>query len=341
MRVGILTGGGDCPGLNAAIRAVVMRLLDFRHEPVGIERGWLGLIEGITRPLTLQTVDEIIPTGGTILGSSRTNPFKRDEDLAKCLANIQALNLGAIIAIGGEDTLGVANNLYKLGVDTVGIPKTMDNDISGTDYTFGFDTAVNVAMDAVDRLRDTAKSHHRVMVLEVMGRHTGWVALYTAMAGGADWVLIPEVPADIGEMCDHILRLKERGKPYAIVVVSEGIELPQAEEEGISVDAFGHVILRERGVGDFVSKEIESRIGVETRSAVLGHIQRGGSPSEFDRVLATRLGLKSAEMVNGGEFGRMAAFVCNDVASIAMDEAVSQLKTVPVSLYDQAKLLFK
>lgn len=341
MRVGILTGGGDCPGLNAAIRAVVMRLLDFRHEAVGIRRGWLGLIEGATQPLTLQDVDEIIPAGGTILGSSRTNPFKRDEDLAKTLANVQSLDLGAIVAIGGEDTLGVANSLHKLGVDTVGIPKTMDNDISGTDYTFGFDTAVSVAVDAVDRLRDTAKSHHRVMVLEVMGRHTGWVALYTAMAGGADWVLIPEVPADIGEMCDHLLWLRDRGKPYAVVVVSEGIELPQAAEEGISVDAFGHVILRERGIGDFVAKEIESRINAETRSAVLGHIQRGGSPSEFDRVLATRLGIKAAEMVNAGEFGRMSAFVCNEIVSVPMDEAVSQLKTVPISLYDQAKLLFR
>jgi phosphofructokinase-like protein len=336
-----LTGGGDCPGLNAAIRAVVMRLLDYRHEAVGICRGWLGLLEGMTQPLPLDRVDEIISTGGTILGSSRTNPFKKDEDLTKCLANVQALGLDAIVAIGGEDTLGVANNLHKLGIDAVGVPKTMDNDIYGTDYTFGFDTAVSVAVDVVDRLRDTAKSHHRTMVLEVMGRHTGWVALYTAIAGGADWVLIPEVPPDLGEMCDHIVRLRERGKPYSIVVASEGIHLPQAEEEGISVDAFGHVILRERGIGDFLAKEIESRIGVETRCAVLGHIQRGGSPTVFDRVLATRLGLKAAEMVNSGEFGYMSAFVANEIISVPMDEAVSRLKTVPMSLYEEAKLLFK
>lgn len=336
-----MTGGGDCPGLNAAIRAVVLRLLDYGHEAVGISRGWLGLIDALTEPLTLARVDEIISSGGTILGSSRTNPFRKDEDLNKCLANVQALGIDAIVVIGGDDTLGVASNLYKLGIKTVGVPKTMDNDISGTDYTFGFDTAVSVAVDAVDRLRDTAKSHHRTMVLEVMGRHTGWVALYTAVAGGADWVLIPEVQPDLGAMCDHLARLRERGKQYSIVVASEGIDLPQAEEEGISVDAFGHVILRERGVGDFLAKEIENRIGVETRSAVLGHIQRGGSPTVFDRVLATRLGLKAADMVNGGEFGRMSAFVANEITSVDMTEAVSELKTVPMWMYDEARLLFK
>jgi len=341
VRVGILTGGGDCPGLNAAIRAVVFRLLDLGHEPIGISRGWLGLIDRITEPLSLQRVEEIISAGGTIIGASRANPLKRDEDLEKCLSNVKSLGLHAIIAMGGEDTLGVAESLFKLGVKAVGIPKTMDNDLSGTDYTFGFDTAVTVAVDAVDRLRDTARSHHRTMVLEVMGRHAGWVALYTAIAGGADWALIPEVAPDLDEMCAHLSALRKRGKTYSIVVASEGIALPHAEEEGISVDAFGHVILREKGVGDFLAKEIESRIGVETRSAVLGHIQRGGSPTVFDRILATRLGLKAAEMVGAGEFGRMSAIRGGEIVSVNLTEAVSELKTVPPALYEEAKLLFR
>ena len=341
MRIGILTGGGDCPGLNAAIRAAVFRLIDLGHEAVGISRGWLGLVDGLTQPLTLDRVEEIISAGGTIIGASRTNPLKRDEDLRKCLVNAHDLGLDAIIAIGGEDTLGVADGLFKLGVKTVGVPKTMDNDLSGTDYTFGFDTAVTVAVDAVDRLRDTARSHHRTIVLEVMGRHAGWVALYTAVAGGADWALIPEVTPDMAEMCDHLKSLRERGKPYSIVVASEGVGLPHADEEGVSVDAFGHVILRERGVGDFLAKEIESRIGVETRSAVLGHIQRGGSPTVFDRILATRLGLKAAEMVEAGEFGRMSAIRGDEIVSVPYEKALSELKTVPLALYEEAKLLFR
>lgn len=336
-----MTGGGDCPGLNAAIRAAVMRLLDYDHETVGISRGWLGLIEGLSEPLTLERVDDIISKGGTILGSSRTNPLKKNEDLDKCLNNVKSLGLDAIVAMGGDDTLGVAVNLQKLGTNTVGIPKTMDNDLAETDYTFGFDTAVSVAVDAVDRLRDTARSHQRVMVLEVMGRHAGWVALYTAIAGGADWALIPEVTPDLDEMCNHLVKVRARGKPYSIVVASEGIDLPQADEEGISVDAFGHVILRERGVGDFLAKEIESRTGFETRSAVLGHIQRGGSPTVFDRVLATRLGLKAAEMVNAGEFGKMSAIQANQIVSVDMERAISELKTVPIELYEEAKLLFR
>ena len=341
MKVGILTGGGDCPGLNPAIRAVVMHLQDYGHETIGLSRGWLGLVEGLTEPLTLERVEEIISQGGTILGSSRTNPFKKDEDLDKCLKNIKKLGLDAIVALGGEDTLGVASKLYKLGINTVGIPKTMDNDVSETDYTFGFDTSVTVAVDAVDRLRDTARSHHRVMVLEVMGRHAGWVAFYTGIAGGADWILIPEVTPDLDEMCSHLTKVRKRGKRYSIVVASEGIELPQADEEGISVDAFGHVILRERGVADFLAKEIESRTGFETRSAVLGHIQRGGSPTVFDRILATRLGLKAADMVDAGEFGKMAAMKANEIVAVDMERAVGELKTVPIEFYEQAKLLFK
>ena len=341
MRVGVLTGGGDCPGLNAAIRAVVMRLHDLGHESIGISQGWLGLIEGSTEPLIPAQVEEIISQGGTILGASRTNPFKKDEDLEKCLANIKSLKLDAIVALGGEDTLGVASNLFKLGVNTVGVPKTMDNDLSQTDYTFGFDTAVSVAVEAVDRLRDTAKSHRRVMVLDVMGRHAGWVALYTGMAGGADWILIPEVTPDLDEMCDHLVKVRQRGKLYSIVVASEGIDLPQADEETVSTDVFGHPILRERGVGGYLQDEIERRTGFEARSAVLGHIQRGGPPTMFDRILATRLGLKAAEMVNAGEFGRMSAIQSNQIVSADLALAVSELKTVPIELYEEAKLLFK
>lgn len=341
MKIGILTGGGDAPGLNPAIRAVVIRLLEYGHEPIGFSRGWLGLVEGLTEPLSLERVDEIISQGGTILGSSRTNPFKRDDDLDACLKHIKDFELDAIVAIGGEDTLGVAVNLQKLGVNTVGVPKTMDNDLSGTDYTFGFDSAVSVAVDAVDRLRDTAKSHHRVIVLEVMGRHAGWVALYTGIAGGADWIFIPEVTPDLDEMCDHLVSLRQRGRTYAIVVASEGIDLPRTDEEEVSVDAFGHVVLRERGVGDFLAKEIESRTGFETRFAVLGHIQRGGPPTEFDRVLATRLGLKAAEMVNAGKFGKMPALRGNDIVAVDMSVAVSELKTVPMEMYEEAKMLFR
>jgi len=341
VKVGVLTGGGDVPGLNPAIRAVVIRLLDYGHDPVGLSRGWLGLIEGIAEPLTLESVDEIVSRGGTILGSSRTNPLKRDEDLDKCLDNVRALGVDAIVAIGGEDTLSVASNLHKLGVNTVGIPKTMDNDLSETDYTLGFDSAVNVAVDAVDRLRDTAKSHDRAIVLEVMGRHAGWVALYTGIAGGADWILIPEIAPDLDEMCEHLIGARSRGKMYAIVVASEGIDLPQAEEESISVDAFGHVILRERGVGDSLAGEIESRTGFETRSAVLGHIQRGGPPTMFDRVLGTMLGLKAADMVNSGEFGKMSAVRGDRIVAADMERAVSELKTVPIELYEEAKTLFK
>lgn len=340
MRIGVLTGGGDCPGLNPAIRGIVMRSLEHGFELVGISRGWAGLVEPATETLDLERVDEIIREGGTILGSSRTNPFKKDEDLAATLKNISDLGLDAIVALGGEDTLGVAAKLWKLGIKTVGVPKTMDNDLNCTDYTFGFDSAVTVAVDACDRLKDTAKSHYRTMVLEVMGRHAGWVALYTAIAGGADWVLIPEVKPDLDEMCEHLTNVRARGKRYSLVVASEGIELPQADDESVSVDSFGHVILRERGVGEFLAKEIESKTGFETRHAVLGHIIRGGAPTPFDRVLASRVGLKAADMVKNGEFGKMAAFVKNEVVAVDLEEATKELKTVPLDLYEEVKTLF-
>jgi len=341
MRLGVLTGGGDCPGLNPALRAVVMRALDFGDECIGIRAGWAGLISNEAYPLTLNMVDEIISQGGTILESSRTNPFKRDADLEATLRNIEALRLDCVIALGGEDTLGVAHKLFKLGVKTIGIPKTMDNDLNKTDYTFGYDSAVEVATDAADRLRDTARSHRRVMVLEVMGRHAGWLALAAGVAGGADWILIPEVALDLDEMCQHLARLRERGKNYGLVVVSEGVEITEAEHTTATTDDFGHVILRERGVGEFIAKEIEERTGFESRLAVLGHIVRGGSPTAFDRMLATRLGIKAVDLAHEGKFDYMASLTNNQYIGVPLEEAVSELKTVPHELYQEVKTLFK
>jgi len=341
MRLGVLTGGGDCPGLNPALRAVVMRALDYGDECVGIKAGWAGLISNDAGPLTLDMVDDIISRGGTILESSRTNPFRRDDDLEATLRNINGLQLDTIIALGGEDTLGVAHKLLKLGVKTVGIPKTMDNDLNRTDYTFGFDSAVAVATDAADRLRDTARSHRRVMVLEVMGRHAGWVALAAGVAGGADWILIPEVALDLDEMCAHLSHLRERGRNHALVVVSEGVEITEAEQTTATADDFGHVILRERGVGEFIAKEIEQRAGFESRLAVLGHIVRGGSPTAFDRLLATRLGIKAVDLVHEGKFDYMASLTNNQYIGVPLEEAVQELKTVPHELYQEVKTLFK
>ncbi|HUT74058.1 MAG TPA: ATP-dependent 6-phosphofructokinase [Armatimonadota bacterium] len=341
MRLGVLTGGGDCPGLNPALRAVVMRAMDFGDECVGIKLGWGGLINGDTVPLTIDVVDDIISRGGTILESSRTNPFKREQDLQATLDHIQELKLDVIIALGGEDTLGVAHKLFKLGVHTVGVPKTMDNDLNRTDYTFGFDSAVQVATDAADRLRDTARSHRRVMVLEVMGRHAGWVALETGVAGGADWILIPEEPLDLDEMCGHLGKLRERGKHHGLVVVSEGVEVTEADHTAAHTDDFGHVVLRERGVGEFVAKEIEERAGFETRLAVLGHIVRGGAPTAFDRMLATRLGIRAVDLAHEGKFGYMASLTNNQYVGVPLEQAVAELKTVPHELYQEIKTLFK
>src|SRR5947209_5429442 len=342
MRVGVLTGGGDCPGLNPAIRGLVMRCLEYGFEPVGLELGWKGLVEGLTVPLGLAQVEEIIWEGGTILGSSRTNPFRSgtEDQLQRCLDNFKALSLDAVVALGGEDTLGVASKLHQIGLPTVGIPKTMDNDLDCTDFTFGFDTAVGVALDAADRLRDTARSHRRIMVLEVMGRHAGWVSLYAGIGSGADWILIPEAPLDLEAMCGHLIGCRRRGKLYGLVVTSEGVNIPHADTADLVTDAFGHVILRERGVGEFVAKEIENRVGVETRSVVLGHVQRGGSPTVFDRVLASRLGLKAAELVKEGAWGMMASIQGNQIVAVPLADAVRELKTVPPALYEQAKLLF-
>jgi 6-phosphofructokinase 1 len=341
MKVGILTGGGDCPGLNPAIRGVVYRGLDFGFEFTGIIEGWRGLVKGIYEPLTLKDVEEIHYQGGTMLGSSRTNPFKKPEDLEAVLNNIKTAGFDAIVACGGEDTLGVAAKLYSLhGVPTVGVPKTMDNDLNLTDFTFGFDTAAAVGMEALDRLRDTARSHRRVIVLEVMGRHAGWVALYVGVGGGADWITLPEEKLDIDAMCEHLQSVRARGKKYALIVASEGTEIPMEGGEA-TVDAFGHVNLGNRNVGEFLASEIEKRTGWETRSAVVGHVHRGGSPTLFDRVLGQRVGIKAAEMVRDRDFGKMAALQGVEVVAVDIVKATSTLKTVPESMIEMAKALRK
>jgi ATP-dependent phosphofructokinase / diphosphate-dependent phosphofructokinase len=343
MRVGMLTGGGDCPGLNPAIRGATMRLLDFGHEIVGFTHGWKGLVEGLTTPLTLDIVEPIISQGGTILKSSRTNPFKvgNEHQRDAVLANLKKFDIGALIAIGGDDTLGVASKLFHLhSVKTVGVPKTMDNDLSLTDYTFGFDSAANVALEQIDRLRDTAKSHERVIVVEVMGRHAGWVALYSAVAGGADYVLLPEVPVDYDAIAAHLTSNRARGKTWGIVVVSEGAELPGDPDATAEMDAFGHKFLKDLAVGASVAAEIKKRTGFEVREAVLGHIVRGGNPTLFDRILGTRVGIKAAELVQAGDWGKMVALQGTEVLGVPIEEAVGKQKIVSQELYNELLTTF-
>jgi 6-phosphofructokinase 1 len=341
-RIGILTGGGDCPGLNAVIRAVGRHSMLRGWDVVGVREGWRGLVDGITEPLGPREISGLLPRGGTILGTSRTNPYKLDGGAERVRENFAALGLEALVAIGGEDTLGVAARLHADdGFPVVGVPKTIDNDLSGTDYTFGFDTAVSVATEAIDRLHTTAESHNRVMVVEVMGRHTGWIAVVSGIAGGADVILIPEQPISIEEACDDIRRRHERGKDFSIVVVSEGYELEGSGGDGDGeVDQFGHVRLSARGVGDTLARQIEERTGFETRVTVLGHVQRGGTPTARDRVLATRFGLKAAELAHAGRFGRMAALRGDSVVDVSLAEATAELKTVPPDWYDVAKAFF-
>jgi ATP-dependent phosphofructokinase / diphosphate-dependent phosphofructokinase len=338
--VGILTGGGDCPGLNAVIRAVVRRADAAGWQVVGVREGWRGLVEPIFEDLGPAQVSGILPRGGTIVGTSRTNPFKLEGAVEQVLQHFRDRELDALVAIGGEDTLGVAARLYaEHQLPVVGVPKTIDNDLSGTDYTFGFDTAVFVATEAIDRLHTTAESHNRVMVVEVMGRHTGWIAVMSGIAGGADVILVPEIPVDFEEVAESIRKRHARGKNFSIVVASEGCELPgltDAEER----DQFGHVILSKRGVGDALAREIEQRTGYETRVTVLGHIQRGGSPTPRDRVLATRFGLKAADLAVAGEFGQMAALHGDDVVAVPLAEATAELKVVPREWYEVARAFF-
>ena len=340
-RVGILTGGGDCPGLNPVIRAVVRKALLEGYEIVGIKNGWKGLIENDTMPLNINTVSGILPKGGTILGTSRTNPYKKQGDLEKLKDNFKKIGLDALVAVGGEDTLGVASKLVKDGLpNIVGVPKTIDNDLSATDYTFGFDTALNVAMECIDRLHTTAESHHRIIVAEVMGRHAGWIALESGIAGGADVILIPEIPIDLDEVCAIIKRRHERGKTFSIVVVAEGAQFKDGTmvTQEQKLDSFGHVRLG--GIGEDLAAQIEKRTGFETRVSVLGHIQRGGSPTAFDRVLGTRLGVKAVELIKNKKFGRMVALAGIKIIDVSLEEAVKALKTVDAELYDIAKVFF-
>jgi ATP-dependent phosphofructokinase / diphosphate-dependent phosphofructokinase len=346
MRVGVLTGGGDCPGLNAVIRAVSRRCFARGHEVVGVREGWRGLVDGKLQPLGPREISGLLPRGGTVLGTTRTNPYKVEGGVERVLETFSRERLDALVAIGGEDTLGVAARLFaEHQFPVVGVPKTIDNDLSATDYTFGFDTAVTIATEAIDRLHTTAESHNRVMVVEVMGRHTGWIAVMSGIAGGADVILIPELPITVEDACAEIRRRHERGKDFSIVVVSEGYELTYASGETRTVagearasDQFGHVLLG--GVGEALAHDIEERTGYETRVTVLGHVQRGGTPTARDRVLATRYGLKAADLVLDGRFGQMAALHGDEIVDVSLAEATSELKRVPREWYDVARAFF-
>ena len=346
-RVGILTAGGDCPGLNAMIRAIVRACVGAHGvECVGILRGWRGLQDGLTTPLDLDSVSGILPRGGTILRTSRSNPFATPDGAARIMANVKKFGLDAVIAIGGDDALTVAYRLYEdHNLRVIGIPKTIDNDVPGTEYTFGFDSTVNIAMEAIDRIHTTAESHDRVMVIEVMGRLAGWIAMYAGLAGGADIILIPEKPFTIDDVAQTIIRRHDRGKDFSIVVVAEGARLANASDsdgryilQDDTPDEFGHVRLG--GVGPALAREIEKRTGYETRVTVLGHFQRGGTPSAFDRVLGTRFGVAAADRAVKEDFGKMVALQANQIVAIPLKEVTKGLKTVPDEFYEVARALF-
>jgi len=340
MRIGVLTGGGDCPGLNAVIRAVVRKgVSTYGHEFVGFRDGWRGPLEGFTRELGVAQVRGILPRGGTILGSSRTNPFKIEGGVERIKTNLAELGIDALVAIGGEDTLGVAARLTDLGVNVVGVPKTIDNDLGVTDYTFGFDTAVNIAMEAIDRLHTTAESHHRTLVVEVMGRHAGWIALHAGLAGGANVILLPERKFDVDQVAGYVeKRFQTQYSP--IVVVAEGAQPLDGQMvlHNQELDAFGHVRLG--GIGQWLAEQLEEKTGKEARTVVLGHIQRGGTPSAFDRVLATRFGLHAIDAVHEGDFGKMVALKATDIIRVPLIEATKELKTVPPERYTEAEVFF-
>jgi phosphofructokinase-like protein len=342
MRIGVLTGGGDCPGLNAVIRAVVRKGIDsYGHSILGFRDGWRGPIEDMHEELTLESIRGILPRGGTILGSSRTNPFKHEHAPRRIRENLERLGVDGLIVIGGEDTLGVAARLHADGLPLLGIPKTIDNDLGGTDQTFGFDTAIQIATDAIDRLHTTAESHHRNLVVEVMGRHAGWIALHSGLAGGADVILIPERPFDIAEVCRLIKRRHERGRYFAIIVVAEGASPAEGTMEtfaGSGVDEFGHARLG--GIGQRLEHEIEQRTGIETRTTVLGHVQRGGTPTAFDRVLATRLGVAAIDAASERNWGTMPALRGGRIELASLADAVASLRTVPDEDYEAAATFF-
>lgn len=341
MKIGILTGGGDCPGLNPAIRAVVKKSLKLGYEVIGIRDGWKGLTELNYKNLDSNAVSGILHLGGTILGTSRTNPFAKDGGPQKVIENINKLGIDALVAIGGDDTLGVAHKLYGMGINTIGIPKTIDNDLSATDFTFGFDSAVNVVMNALDNLHSTAESHHRVLVVEVMGRHAGWIATYGGLAGGADYILIPEKPFTVNEVCTSIKRRESTGRTFSIIVVAEGAVLAEAERavtKDSKIDAFGHVALG--GIGKYLCEEIEKRTGSETRDVVLGHLQRGGNPTAYDRILATRYGIAAVDLIQKKDFGKMVALRGNQIIAVSIEEGVARSKTVDMELYEIAETFF-
>jgi phosphofructokinase-like protein len=340
MKIGVLTGGGDCPGLNAVIRAIVRKGVGvYGHEFVGYRDGWRGPLEGDSNPLGIPEVRGILPRGGTILGSSRTNPMKEEGGVEKLVANLESDGIDGLIAIGGEDTLGVASKLSEQDVNVVGVPKTIDNDLGATDYTFGFDTAVNIAMEAIDRLHTTAESHKRALIVEVMGRHAGWIAFHAGVAGGANVILIPEIEFEIEKVCEYIERRYE-SQYSPIIVVSEGAQpkggIPEADEA--PTDAFGHVRLG--GIAHWLEGEIETRTGHEARATVLGHVQRGGTPTAFDRVLATRFGLHAIDAAHNGNWGQMTALRSTEIELVPLADATAELKTVPESLYREAEVFF-
>lgn len=356
-KIGVLTGGGDCPGLNAVIRAVVRKSMKYDWEVIGIKNGWKGLISGEMELLTSYSVSGILPKGGTIIGTSRTNPFNDKNNVQKIFENIKKFGIDAIVAIGGDDTLSVAHKLNEEGIPLVGVPKTIDNDLFGTDYTFGFDTAVQIVTEAIDRLHTTAESHHRVIVVEVMGRHAGWIATMAGIAGGADEILIPEVPFDIEEVCKMLRKRYDRGRKFSIIAMAEGAypieEKMKNDEKEINKqnfsennlitqteekDAFGNIRLG--GVGNYLAKEIEKRMDVETRVTALGHVQRGGTPTAYDRILATRFGVAAVELIKDKNFGKMVALQGNKIVPVDIEEAISKSKTVDMELYEIAKVFF-
>jgi 6-phosphofructokinase 1 len=340
-RIGVLTGGGDCPGLNAVIRAIVRKGIEVHgHELVGFRYGWAGVLTGESLPLDRDTTRGILHRGGTILGTSRTNPFKEADGLERVQASLDRLGVDALIPIGGEDTLGVARKLADGGIDVVGVPKTIDNDLAGTDFTFGFQTAVQIATDAIDRLHTTAESHNRVIVVEVMGRHAGWIAAYSGLAGGADVVLVPERPFDLDEVCERLRRRERSGRTFSIVVVAEGATPREGATwtEHAETDAFGHARLG--GIAVHLEREIEERTGFETRMTILGHVQRGGTPLAYDRVLGTRFGVEAVDAVTEGDFGRMVALRGTEVVRVPLDEALREPKLLDPGLFEAAEVFF-
>lgn len=340
MRIGVLTGGGDCPGLNAVIRALTYKSVrEYGSEVIGFKYGWKGPIENITMELDLDEINDIVREGGTILKSSRTNPFKVDGAPEKIVENMKANKLDALVAIGGEDTCGVASKLYEeFGINVIGVPKTIDNDLSGTDYTFGFDSCINITTELLDILHTTACSHERVLVAELMGRHAGWIASYSGIAANADYILVPEEEVNIDELCESIKESYAK-KNYALVVAAEGAKLSGEDTtKHEKLDAFGHVMLG--GIGERLAKIIEEKTGFETRSSIFGHTQRGGRPSAMDRVLGTRFGCKAADMVHNGDFGKMAALVGNQIEAVDLHVAVGTLKTLDLTIHEDSKLFF-